>query len=324
MNNKIYKAGVVGLGNIGSVFKQLGQVNINNVLNHSQCYQLHPATELIGGVSPDKGDREIFSKTYSTNAYSELAEMLCVEKPDIISICSPTSVHYEQVKQCVDSGVSMIWLEKPATCNLIELNEIIEKCTSANTTVLVNYQRRYTAIYNKLRSVYMEKQLGNPLAINLTYSRGLEVNGSHIIDIAHYITGDMSSLSLIAMQSGAEIDNPSFICRVRESNIPVIVTGIDAPYHSIDISVSFEKGRFSILHGGMTAVWEDREEHKLYPGFYRLVTKDPDFLPPAEPAGCFASALDDLLLSYETKSNTRSNLLTACMTQLLIDEIRRA
>ncbi len=324
MKKSVYKAAVIGLGNIGGFFSLDEEVTIDNVLNHAQCYQLHSATELVGGVSPDKHDQERFVKNYGVNAYSELDEMLHVEEPDIVSICSPTEFHYQQVKDCIDKGVAMIWLEKPATRNLKELDDIIDVCSCSNTKILVNYQRRYLDVYSNLKEVYSSKQLGDPITINLTYSKGLEINGSHIIDIAHYVAGATLPFKLDSSAKEVSVNNPSFICMTSELNIPVVVSGIDAPYHSIDISVSFTKGRYSVLHGGMTTVWEEMEEHELYSGFYRLVTKELPFNTVIGHEGCFVSALNDMLESHEKRVEPQSNLQTARMTQFLIEQVRNA
>ena len=140
----IYKASIIGLGNIA--WKYDKGISDSYVRTHAECYLKDAKTNLKGGVSPCKKELDEFTDYYHLEKYKNI-EYLLKDKQDIVSICSPSEFHFQQVKRCILSGVPMIWLEKPATTNIYELEELIDLADKFNTQVLVNYQRRYCSNY---------------------------------------------------------------------------------------------------------------------------------------------------------------------------------
>jgi hypothetical protein len=69
--------------------------------------------------------------------------------------------------------------------------------------------------------------------------------------------------------AGGDRDNPCFSL-VLPTGPRVLVSGLLLPYHCIDMALTCDQGRVSMLHDGMTPVVEERVEHELFPGFYRL------------------------------------------------------
>ena len=215
----------------------------------------------------------------------------------------------------------MIWLEKPATASLQELDWLLEINGQVGSTVVVNFQRRYCAAYHNLRRVYQEQRLGTCELIQLDYSRGLEVNGSHILDMLFFVTGDQAPWHLEWTSTDGDRDNPCFSLLLGQGP-RVIVAGLSLPYHSIDITLTCDQGRVSVLHGGMTVVVEERVEHERFPGFYRLRHTGDDILGAGGLDGSLAAALDDLLSAFEQHRQPVSNLQTARASLALIEEIR--
>jgi predicted dehydrogenase len=318
---KKYRAALIGLGNIAWRFdKESGG---KDGLSHATAYSKHLRTEIVGGCSRDKSDRQAFEKAFHVPTYSTADKMIEDTNPDIVSICSPTSLHFEHGLLCLQAGIRMIWLEKPATESLAEHQALIQemKTEGKKSTILINYQRRYMESYEKLASLYRNKALGECRLIQLNYSRGLETNGSHMLDLLFFIVGEGKPYQLESVMNLAGHENPSFILSIKEGP-GVIVSGIDLPYHCIDISLVFQKGRASIIHGGMTPILEKMVEHEMFPGFFRLQADDHTILGQGGFTGSMQNALNDLIYSYEHNLKPRSNPETALAAQSLIHEIR--
>jgi len=224
----------------------------------------------------------------------------------------------------MENGIPMIWLEKPPADSLSELKELIREQERRNnkSTVLVNYQRRYTDSYERLVDLYCEKAFGKCKLIQANYSKGLETNGSHMLDTLFFVLGSEEDYELEHLTIIGNTENPSFSFSVK-GGPGVIVSGIDLPYHCIDISLICENGRASILHGGMTPIIEERAEHELFPGFYRLRNSEKNLLGPGGFEGSMQKALGDLIHSHENRCRPRSDLRSAMFAQSLIDKIRQ-
>jgi hypothetical protein len=172
-----------------------------------------------------------------------------------------------------------------------------------------------------LRRVYQEQRLGPCELIQLNYSRGLEVNGAHILDMLFFVTDDHEQWHLEWASAGGDRDNPCFSLLL--ANGPrVMVAGLSLPYHCIDMTLTCAQGRVSMLHGGMTPVVEERVEHELFPGFYRLRHTGDDILGTAGLAGSMTAALDDLLDAFEQRREPVSTLKTARASLALIEAVR--
>jgi predicted dehydrogenase len=253
--------------------------------------------------------------------YASLADLLSQASPDIVSIASPSPLHFSQTLACLAKQVPMIWLEKPAATSLQKLDRLLDLSSQGCSTVLVNFQRRYCPAYQHLRRLYQEQHLGTCVLIQLNYSRGLEVNGAHILDMLFFVTGDQTQWHLDWVSADGDGENPCFALRLA-AGPRVLVSGLSLPYHCIDMTLTCEQGRASMLHGGMTAIVEERVEHELFPGFYRLRPSGDGLLGAGGLAGSMEAALDDLLDAFEQHRAPVSHLYTARASLALIEAVR--
>jgi predicted dehydrogenase len=319
--SKKYRAALVGLGNIAWRFdQQNGDVAIG--LTHASSYRQHDRVEIVGGCSPQQDDRESFAKVYNVPTYKTIEEMLPAVKPDIVSICTPAEHHYDQVMYCLQQSIPMIWLEKPPATSLADLDNLIQKNgqLQGRSKILVNFQRRFAESYIRLQSLYRDQTLGACRLIQINYSRGLENNGSHLIDILFFIVGLESEVRL-EWVSDSRSTSPSYVLTFQNS-FSVIVSGAELPYHNIDIILTFDMGRASVLYGGMAQRIESRIENELFPGFFRLAESKTVPIGSSEIQGSMAGALNDLIGAYEDNREPRSSLVTARRTQKVMEEIR--
>lgn len=317
--NTPYKAALVGLGNIA--WKMGGDAVSGGSLSHSAAYLSNNKTHLVAGYSPVPSENSEFHQKYNLPVYEDLAQMLDEHHPDIVSVCSPAAFHYEQVLFLLKKSVPMIWLEKPPVETVEQLRELIAVADKeSKSTILVNYQRRYSGPYSRLADIVQLGTFGKVESMEFRYSKGLKANGSHMIDQIFYLTG-VPGCDIEWVGKTGESDNPSFALRMS-NGIPVIVSGHELPYHNIDVVVTCERTRLSILHGGMTTRQEVVKENELFPGFYRLVEQNECVL--GEGGFAFANdkALEDLIQSHEERRQPISNLVTALSTQQLAEEIR--
>jgi predicted dehydrogenase len=218
-----YKSAVIGLGNIAWKYDQAVMVK-NGVLTHAEAYKLHSDTVLVGGCSPDEKDRNGFAEKYNVPVFSSVDELLQDTLPDIVSICSPAYLHFEHTCKCIASGVRMIWLEKPPALTKEEIDFIIKEQDREKVVVLVNYQRRYCQGYIRLKEIFCNKTLGEVKFVYMTYSRGLSANGSHIIDILHYILGDKVRITLASSLTSGCKGEPSFVLRTDEGLLVFVIS----------------------------------------------------------------------------------------------------
>lgn len=307
------KAAIIGLGNIAWKY----DVSLNNkevILTHAGAYNHSNTCQLIGGVSPCAEDREEFEKYFSIKTYSCFPDLLKEQKPDIVSICSPSAFHFDHTAACIEAGIPMIWLEKPPTINQSQIETLLEK--NSKSTILVSYQRRYNNLYNRLKTIIETNTLGIPVNITINYSRGLLTNGSHILDSLFFLLNE-DELQFKHLLNRDE-ESPGFYLETSRG-LPVVVNGLSLPYHCLDIICTFTGGRASVLYGGMKLTIEKKKEHELFPGFYRMDLEES--FEDSDMNMCLASVLCDLTDSHLKGREPKSNLVTSRKTQVLIDTV---
>lgn len=314
----IYKVALIGLGNIGYKFGK--DASSNSSLSHYSAYDSNPSTQVIAGYTPDEMELSSFENSTGIKGYGDLNEVF-EERPDIVSICSPTENHIENLELCLKNNIPMIWLEKPIATKIDSINSLRQNLKSMKQPpkILVNFFRRYHSGYIKLRRLIKNKTFGELTYVNINYSKGLLINGIHMLDMIPYLF-NVSSYEVIWKESISESENPSFILEA-DSGLKIYVHGTNTDYHNLDITVTTQSAKLSIIHGGMTVRVEKSREHELFPGFYRLSDSNDEILGSGGFMNAFDIALSDLIESYEKDSSPNSNLETAHFSHQLLETV---
>ena len=279
----------------------------------------HSDVILAGGCSPNAADRAGFTQwSGGLPAFASPGEMLQALRPELVGICSPTGFHFAHAKLCLESGVRLLWLEKPPTATVAELLELTALAEHKQATVCVNYFRRYLPVYQRLRNALRTELFGPCRLLRILYSPDLARNGVHLLDQLFFVTG-AESYELLWVEQGNP-DNPSFVLRLSTGQL-VQATGGDLPYHSNDISAVCAEGVLSVLSGGKRAMVERRIENALFPGFYDLQDSDHAVLGDASLEKYMENALTDLLAASRAHAAPQSDLHSARYAQALLEEI---
>lgn len=316
------RTGIIGLGNIAWRY-DAGRPG--STLTHRSAYAADPRTELVVGFDPDHQARTDFVDATGV-ATADSLDAFLAQRPDIVSICSPNHLHAGHLRACLEAGVPMIWLEKPATTSAAEGKSLLDLQRERDaSTVLVGLQRRYQPAYRRLHELVQGGQLGSCTGISITYSRGLETNGVHLVDLLFQLLGTNAGPRLDGVTpSTANPPSPSFLLMFA-GEVPCTVIGLALDHHSIDITLHFTAGRASVLYGGASEIRETRIENPLYPGFYRLA---PDASMAAgedvlrmEALQAFPAMLSDLIGAHEQQIQPASSLESALAAQALVEQI---
>ncbi|MBS7612658.1 Gfo/Idh/MocA family oxidoreductase, partial [Candidatus Bathyarchaeota archaeon] len=91
--------------------------------NHARVYSEIEDVELVAVCDIDRERSKSVAKRYGCRAYSDFKEMLLVEKPDAVSICTPTTTHFEITSEVLNHGVHSL-TEKPLCSTLEEAEKL--------------------------------------------------------------------------------------------------------------------------------------------------------------------------------------------------------
>ena len=113
--------------------------------------------------------------------YTDYREMILKEKPDIVSIATRPATHAEITVFAAENGVKGIYCEKPLCCSMEEADAMLEACEKHGVKFNYGTQRRYMPIFQKMRELIDQGELGEIQAVIGHVGVGSQHNGgTHI------------------------------------------------------------------------------------------------------------------------------------------------
>ena len=139
------KVGIVGLGNIAAGYSgpdDVAPYTHAGGINHSSKVELAAVADI--STDAQEAFRAKWGKCFgATNYYSSLEQMLDAERLDIVTICIRGPHHHDAVLEAVKAKSKAIFLEKPPTCSLAEMDAVIAAAKAANIPITVSYSRHW-------------------------------------------------------------------------------------------------------------------------------------------------------------------------------------
>ncbi len=134
---------------------------------------------------------------------------------DIVNICTPNILHYEQLKKAIEYG-KHIYCDKPLTVTTEEANDISNLALKKGVVAQVAFNYRFLTATLRAKQIIEEGGIGNPICYRASYLHSGSVSpekaagwkhlgkygggvivdlGSHIIDLIYYLLGEYSEVS---------------------------------------------------------------------------------------------------------------------------------
>jgi predicted dehydrogenase len=134
---------------------------------------------------------------------------------DIVNICTPNHLHYEQLKMAIENK-KHIYCDKPLTVTADEAREIAESAGKRGIVAQVAFNYRFLPPMLRAKQLIEEGKIGKPLSFRAEYLHsgsldpdkapgwkqlakfggGVIVDlGSHVIDLMYYLLGEYKSLT---------------------------------------------------------------------------------------------------------------------------------
>lgn len=313
-----YKVGIAGVGRVASSFED-DPLRVKPA-THAGAYALNPRTKIIAGAcrSEEKAAR-FMEKWQAERVYYDFKGMLANEELDILSICLPPELHYEAVMSALNlnRGIKAIFCEKPLSENLQDAGRMVKECEEKRIKLIVNHNRRWEIPYELARDKVEDERLGNLLSITMNYHSGLFVMGTHIIDTARFIAGDIDFVvgyaepvleDAVGAHGSANWrrDDPSV------SGLLHFVSGARGflngsarrSYLIVEFDLQFENGRILIGNNGRNFKTIEPRESKYYDGINELSSEVPSCY---KLNSTFKSAVDEIVECLDENKESRSS-----------------
>ena len=214
MDNKRYKAAVIGLGRIAdTIDDEVVGSGWLEPFSHMGSYCEVPEVEVVGAADTFPEQRKTFGERWGlseSKLYEDYREMLINAKPDMVSVCThvgPRAKIALDTVQMVREGktsVKCIWVEKPMTESLEEADELVKACDEVGVILMLNAMRASDVYYRRARAMIYERELGKMLQITAHGSGPLAHMGVHWLGAMCVLAGGNERVSWLVGEAESD------------------------------------------------------------------------------------------------------------------------
>lgn len=144
------KCAVIGVGNMGK--------------NHARVYSEVSTAELVSLADTNTAVVNELAQRLNLKGYTDYREMLDTERPVVVSVCVPTTLHYEVAKECLGRGINVL-LEKPITMDLKTAEDLMRIAEAKGVKLMVGHIERFNPAVTKVKEMISKGQIGNTINI---------------------------------------------------------------------------------------------------------------------------------------------------------------
>ena len=116
-------------------------------------------------------------------------DFLATDTIDVVCVAAPEKTHYQILTRLSEAPIKFVFTEKPFCSELKQAQDITYLYQKKDIPILVNFTRRFVKAYQQLRSEIKLGFTGRFLGGAGFYGKGLNHNGSHLIDLLGYLFG---------------------------------------------------------------------------------------------------------------------------------------
>ena len=313
---------IVGCGNIAGKFDE-GRAPGYLPYTHAGAYMLDGRFDVAACVDPDDERRNEFMATWSVPAgFRSIDEVLNSSwKFDVISICSPTTCHINDIEIALRLKPKLIFCEKPVTPSYEETERLVEECNKANVLLAVNYTRRWDPDALKLQADMKAGQRGQLRSVAGLYNKGILNNGSHMVDLLHLLVGSVKIIKVGKPVEDYFSDDPTVPVWLEGNHgVPIHLACAHAEDYAIfELQLVFSRGVLRMEDGGM--FWRERnvKDSNTFKGYRNLgeSVRRPGKYPQA-----MLQAVDNIFRAINQHAPLASTGITALAAQRVCDEVK--
>lgn len=183
-------------------------------LFHLPSLKSHPRAELaaICGRNSDRA-KAMANKYEIPSVFSDYRAMIEKGNLQAVVVATPDDLHYPMTMEALDAGMHVV-CEKPLSLNIGQAREMYKKAEAVGVKHMVPFSYRWIPLYRYLKNLVDENYIGRCFHCNIRYLGGhgrqnqyawrfdrkrsngvLGDLGSHMIDLARWIFGDIAKVS---------------------------------------------------------------------------------------------------------------------------------
>ena len=191
-NAQVYRVAIIGTGRMGGLIEDELSVNqFTSPYGHFSAYQFIEQTEVVAIANRGAERLQRFSDRFGiTNTYLDYKEMIQVEKPDIVSVTTPSFARPEPIIFAAENGVKGIYAEKGLAPSLESADRILAACQRHQVAFNWGAMRRHHNGFVRIKEAIQDGEIGQPLYAIMYAKTDLIKHHPHTLDLVSMLLGD--------------------------------------------------------------------------------------------------------------------------------------
>lgn len=247
--------------------------------SHAQVLADHPAFDWVAAVDPVVADAQACADAYQVVAAADVSDLADTEDIELAVLATPPGARRKIVEAL--PGLKAVVVEKPLGANMAEADDFAALCRRRNLVVQVSLPRRADTSHRALANGELQRLAGDIQAAFLIYGNGLRNNGTHMIDVARMLLGEIRAVSVPAGASGFagspladDINTPFTLameCGVMVMGQPISFEH----YRENALDLWGTEGRVSLISEGLRICRFAKRANRSTTGAYEIVSDEP-------------------------------------------------
>lgn len=126
---------------------------------HARVFSQRPDVEFTSVSGRNKERAEARAAEYGVRAYTDIAEMLEKERPDLVSMSLPNQGHFEPTLEVIQAGIPLL-VEKPLVFDLGEADTLLAEAKKRDLFFAINFNHRYAKPVRLAHEAILAGRLG--------------------------------------------------------------------------------------------------------------------------------------------------------------------
>jgi len=301
---------------------------------HARIFSQRPDVEFCAVMGRNRERAEARAAEYGVRAYTDIAEMLEREKPDLVSLSLPNQGHFAPTMQVIQAGFPLL-VEKPLVFDLAEADTLLQEARKRDLFFAINFNHRYAKPVQMAHEAIQSDRLGELMFATWRFGgeggsdhphANLIETQCHGFDMLEFLCGPIQAVSAeMTNKTGGGFTTLALSLKFANRAVGNLAGSYDTSYaypdtHRVEISgltgrvvIEDTVQRYTFHPAGseLGEVWQagyfndlDREFHKTFDRYMdALLAAFKAGQPPPVPAGAGRRALQlahAAIESYET------------------------
>jgi predicted dehydrogenase len=290
---------------------------------HAQVLRDHPAFAWEGVIDPDAAARREARERWGIDlAVTDPAALLARCDPEVAVLAIPP----EGRRGIVETLPSLraVLVEKPLGRDLHEAEQLLAACRDRGILVQVNLWRRADRLTRELAGGRLHDLVGRPQVAFGVYGNGLRNNGTHMIDLARFLLGEVTEAEAIGPPEShdappGDVNVPLALRLKAGGNVILTPIGFEH-YRENSLEIWGERGRLAIMNEGLCVECHRRSSNRALSGAWEIETDRPQRLQSTVGDAQYR-VYDNLSDAIRTGADPWSSGVNALETARLVEQV---